>query len=93
MKSSDGAGADSVLGVKFILTDSSSEAITLDESTKVTIDEEGKDNYTITETYVPDPYSPYKGEIKLEVGKKLVNHQYVLDKENTKVTRKAKRWN
>ena len=53
---------------------------------KVTIDEEGKDNYTITETYVPDPYSPYKGEIKLEVGKKLVNHQYVLDKENTKVT-------
>ena len=53
---------------------------------KVTIDEEGKDNYIITETYVPDPYSPYKGEIKLEVGKQLVNHQYVLDKDNTKVT-------
>ena len=55
---------------------------------KVSIDKEGKDNYVISETYVPEPYKLYTEEIKLEVAKKLVNNKYVLDAENTKVTGK-----
>ena len=44
------------------------------------------DSYTIKETFVPDPYRMYNGEIKLDVAKKLENGTYVIDRANTKVS-------
>lgn len=55
---------------------------------KVVIDKEGKDEYIITEDSVPEPYTKYKGEIQLEVAKKIVDGSYVIDEQNTKVTGK-----
>lgn len=56
---------------------------TLLQDIKVT--EPGEDKYTITETYAPDKYALFNGELTLTAVMKQEDNGYVLDKQNTKI--------